>query len=242
MHRCRALAALAALLSLTALAEAADLTKIDRAIAKEPAYKTKAPKYCLLVFGPEADYRVWLVLDGDTLYVDRNGNGDLTEPGESTDPAERNTDPCVFKPIAFLRPDGRTEEKLDFFLCGWFNYEKGKVAGDFMPALTISWQGRKFGSTGDETGPPVWGERPEEALVLHVGGPLQMGFDLPERHAVHWTRDGVQVTAAVGTKGLGSGSFVALGFASDAIPKDVSPTAVLEFPPQSQGGPPVVAK
>src|SRR5207244_1492585 len=60
---------------------AADLSKVDRTIAKEPAYQTK-PKYCLLVFGPEAQHRVWLVLDGDTLYVDRNGNGDLTEPGE----------------------------------------------------------------------------------------------------------------------------------------------------------------
>src|SRR5262249_8147594 len=59
----------------------ADLTKIERTIAKEPAYKSK-PKYCLLVFGPEAKTRVWLVLDGDTLYVDRNGNGDLTETGE----------------------------------------------------------------------------------------------------------------------------------------------------------------
>src|SRR5229473_231210 len=54
--------------------------KIDRSIAKEPVYKSKAPKYGLLVFGPEAKDRVWLVLDGDTLYVDRNGNGDLTEP------------------------------------------------------------------------------------------------------------------------------------------------------------------
>ena len=62
-------------------APAAGLTKIDRTIAKEPAYKSK-PKYCLLVFGPEAKTRVWLVLDGDTLYVDRNGNGDLTEKGE----------------------------------------------------------------------------------------------------------------------------------------------------------------
>jgi hypothetical protein len=59
----------------------ADLTKIDRTIAKEPAYRSK-PKYCLLVFGPEAKTRVWLVLDGDTLYVDRNGNGDLTEERE----------------------------------------------------------------------------------------------------------------------------------------------------------------
>src|SRR5262245_16708877 len=63
------------------LAEATDLTKIDRTIAKEPTYKTK-PKYGLLVFGPEAKAHVWLVLDGDVLYVDKNGNGDLTEKDE----------------------------------------------------------------------------------------------------------------------------------------------------------------
>src|SRR5436305_7966799 len=62
-------------------AAAADLSTIDRTIKKEPAYQAK-PKYCLLVFGPEAKARVWLVLDGDVLYVDRNGNGDLTEDGE----------------------------------------------------------------------------------------------------------------------------------------------------------------
>jgi hypothetical protein len=49
---------------------AVDLTKVDRTIVKEPSYKSK-PKYCLLVFGPEAKTRVWLVQDGDTLYVDR---------------------------------------------------------------------------------------------------------------------------------------------------------------------------
>lgn len=62
-------------------AAAADLAKVDRTVAKEPAYKAK-PKYCLLVFGPDTKHRVWLILDGDTLYVDKNGNGDLTEEGE----------------------------------------------------------------------------------------------------------------------------------------------------------------
>src|SRR5215472_15887430 len=61
-------------------AQGADVTKIDRTIGKEPAYKS-APKYCLLVFRPEAKTRVWLVRDGNVLYVDRNGNGDLTGPG-----------------------------------------------------------------------------------------------------------------------------------------------------------------
>ncbi len=59
------------------------LTKIDRTIAKEPPYKSKNVKFCLLVFGPEAKTRVWLVQDADTLYVDRNANGDLTETGEA---------------------------------------------------------------------------------------------------------------------------------------------------------------
>src|SRR5262249_47121195 len=72
----------AAMLLLAPLAQAADLARIERKIAKEPAYQTKSPKYCLLVFGLDAKTRVWLVQDGDTLYVDRNGNGDLTEEGK----------------------------------------------------------------------------------------------------------------------------------------------------------------
>src|SRR5262245_16073774 len=71
---------IAALLFATPLV-AADLTKIDRRIGREPAYQSQ-PHYCLLVFGPEVKTRVWLVHDGDTLYVDRNGDGDLTGAGE----------------------------------------------------------------------------------------------------------------------------------------------------------------
>ena len=69
-----------ALLVVGATATAADLSKIDRSLVKEPNYKGK-PGYCLLVFGADAKVRVWLVKDGDTLYLDRNGNGDLTEDG-----------------------------------------------------------------------------------------------------------------------------------------------------------------
>src|SRR5207249_1396798 len=69
----------AGMLVTCSLAGAADVTKIERTLVKEPVYKTQ-PKYCLLVFGPEPKSRFWLVQDGDTLYVDRNDNGDLTEP------------------------------------------------------------------------------------------------------------------------------------------------------------------
>src|SRR5262245_56071575 len=72
-----------ALLAVHLPASAADLSKIDRTIGKEPVYGSQSkPKYCLLAYGPEAKARVWLVLDGEVLYVDRNGNGDLTEDGK----------------------------------------------------------------------------------------------------------------------------------------------------------------
>ena len=47
----------AAVLLLAPLAQAADLAKIERKIAREPAYQTKTPKYCLLAFGLDAKTR-----------------------------------------------------------------------------------------------------------------------------------------------------------------------------------------
>ena len=233
-----ALSCLAA--ELLAEAPTPDLTKIERSIRKEPAYKTQAPRYCLLVFGPKADYRVWLVLDGDTLYVDGNGNGDLTEAGEFTSPQGRNTDPCSFEPITILRPDGKTEEKLQFALYGWFDYRAGKDTPELSPAVFVSWKGRQFGSWGDETGPCIWGRKPQDAPVLHIDGPLQMGFETRAEYALERKEDGqFELNVGVGTKGLGRGAFVHLSYANDAIPKDVFPTAVLKFPSKTPGGPPV---
>jgi hypothetical protein len=82
MRVAQVLTVLAFLAAGAAPASAADLAKVGRTITKEPTYKSK-PQYCLLVLGPEAKFRVWLVQDGGTLYVDRNGNGDLTEAGET---------------------------------------------------------------------------------------------------------------------------------------------------------------
>jgi hypothetical protein len=69
---------------------AADLTKIERTLIKEPIYQTKTPKYGLLAFGVDAKIRVWVVLDGDVMYLDRNGSnsliGLLTENGRSSHP------------------------------------------------------------------------------------------------------------------------------------------------------------
>lgn len=61
------------LLFVTSHAAAVDLTQVSRTIGDEPEYRTQ-PKYALLVVGPGAATRVWLVHDGDTLYADLNGD------------------------------------------------------------------------------------------------------------------------------------------------------------------------
>lgn len=66
-----------------------DFSKVDRKIAREPKYLAN-PLYGLILFDPEGKSRVWFALDRsspkesdhDILYIDRNGNGDLTDPGE----------------------------------------------------------------------------------------------------------------------------------------------------------------
>src|SRR6516162_9673546 len=109
--RTHALLTAATVLLLAPLAQAADLAKIERKIAKEPAYQTKTPKYCLLVFGLAAKTRVWLVQDGDTLYVDRNGNGDLTEDGKRVTLKQQNDSYRAFD-AGDLTLDGLTHTGL----------------------------------------------------------------------------------------------------------------------------------
>src|ERR1044072_4019914 len=87
---------------------AVDLRTIDRTILKEPAYRTAQPKYCLAVFGPKAEARVWMVLDGDTLFVDRNGNRHLTEAADKVkgDPIPKGKDEVQFNTGTITAKDG----------------------------------------------------------------------------------------------------------------------------------------
>src|ERR1700704_5406050 len=86
-----------------------DLSKIDRTIKKEPAYKAR-PGYCLLVLGPKADTRVWIVLDGQALYVDKNGNGNLTEPGKCLQVKTPDQDPAAFDETEITAADGKRHQ------------------------------------------------------------------------------------------------------------------------------------
>jgi hypothetical protein len=242
------------LLLLTSVASAAvDLTTIERKLVKEPEYRSK-PKYCLLVLGREAKARVWLVQDGDTLYVDRNGNGDLTEANEKV-AAEKSEDAedgvYTFK-AGDLRDGKQLHKELTLYVIKLDSLaesenavkellKKNPKARGYYLFLEVEMPGRKGNAMGgrvqqrgflvDSTGVLQFAERPQDAPILHFGGPWQI--TLCGQHQLMIDRD-TDVVLGVGSPGLGAGSFTWVDY-ENVIPKDKFPTLDIVYPPKHPG-------
>jgi hypothetical protein len=146
-------------------AQTPDLSKVDRTVAKEPVYQSKAPKYCLLVFGAEARNRVWLVIDGDRLIFDRKSTGDLTD-AEKVARKGRS-----FSEMGALNVgDAQTAYELYFVVSAG-----GTVENDYY-AVTIRQGERRF-----KIGFCRFADTPGEAPVLWFDGPLAMGIADPDQ-------------------------------------------------------------
>jgi hypothetical protein len=244
------------LLVSSAASAAVDLTKIERKLVKEPAYRSK-PKYCLLVLGPEARTRVWLVQDGDTLYVDRNGNGDLTEANEKV-AAEKSEDAedgeYTFK-AGDIR-DGRllhkeltlTVAKIDYLAERYDAVKellkKNPKGRGYYLFLEVEMPGRKGVGTGgrvqpfsfiDSTGVLQFADRPQDAPILHFGGPWQVTLFGKQQLTIDRETD---VVLCVGSPGVGPGSFSYIGY-ENVIPKDKLPTLDIVYPPKRPSGAPL---
>jgi hypothetical protein len=219
-------------------AQATDLKKVDRSIKKEPAYQSKSPKYCLLVIGPEATTRVWLVLDGDVLYIDRNGNGDLTDKGERVERQKGKLSQFMAGDV--LDADGKTRHRSFLVMQAeeqdeTVTFVAGMVNGKHM-----------FMAGADSLGTLQFADRPQDAPVIHFGGALRMGLStkFSKSGKAEFVRGekGEELYAWAGTPGLGKGTFAALMHQVGGVPADVHPVAEIEFPNKKANSPPVKAK
>jgi hypothetical protein len=212
-------------------ASAADLTKIDRTIAKEPAYKSK-PQYCLLVFGLEAKFRVWLVRDGDVLYVDRNGNGDLTEEGEQV---KRYAHPTViFHAGDITQPDGKvTHRDLSVVFHETWSAVKVKPAG-----LRGQETPRFASGYWDADEPLRFADKPQEAPIIHFAGPLTMRLE--NLLTLERGKKPSELRVRIGTPGLGKGTFAHFGPSYLTSWMEKKALATIKFP-TGKGGPKQIA-
>jgi hypothetical protein len=224
---------------------AVDLAKIDRSLRKEPTYQSKQPRYCLMVFGPEAKTRVWVVLDGDVLYLDRNGNGDLTDPGE------RITSEEVYR---------NHPERPDVEVMRRFELNRLKAGGG--PLLPCSPEVEWFqvvqlvprADWHDQAWVKLQQEQPDDFVVNTKTGRAQRAkfrfasspqeapillFDGPRRFALSGTfdqprfRPGESCELAVELHTQGWNATVRTEL--PGVPEDVHPVAEIEFPPGRLG-------
>lgn len=235
---------------------ASDLDKINRSLAKEPAYQSKAPKYALLVFGPEARTRTWLVLDGTTLYVDRNRNGDLTEAGEKvsgTKGSQASLEDDVYTfAVGELRDGDRRHVNATLIVTGLNSASKTKTdtgSGPHSPNFRIRMEAEIPGFQGatkdghvlqmaaSNDGSLQFADRPREAPILHFAGPLTIVVSGQPTFRVN--RE-MELYLDLGTPGRGQGTFVYTAY-EGAVPPGVSPRAEIVFPAQKPGAPPVKA-
>jgi hypothetical protein len=249
----------ATILLLPPLAQAADLAKVERKIAKEPAYRTKTPKYCLLVFGLDAKTRVWLVQDGDTLYVDRNGNGDLTEEGKRVKIKQQSDNYRSFEAgdvaLGGLTHTGLSVTQMKASPESVGNdqeWERVKKSGPepWTWAVRISAERsaddkrdlpRKIGYVvnGDGAGMLLFADRPQQAPIIHLNGPFTLGLQDRKQRLI--PGDKLMLQIGVGPQGVGPGTFAFVLY-PDTIPNDVYPEAEITFPAKSPGQEPIKRK
>jgi hypothetical protein len=255
--RVRYLAPILACLVVLLPASAADLAKVDRSIANEPVYRSGAPRYCLLVFGPDAASRVWLVRDGDTLYADKNGNGDLTEAGEKIAAQKDGTD-RAFR-VGTVRVGGREHRHLTVRASRLSGYgdaatshpvsraalQKDRDVDLMSVSAEVALPGLKGGGDDgrlvalarmDANGPLLFAAARADAPVLHLGGPLQLQAEAAQPTLYHNVVHDLMLI--VGTPGLGPGTFTQFGY-EGLVPGKAFVVAEAEFPPSRTGDPPI---
>ena len=202
------------------LSAAADLSMIDRSIGDEPQYKSQ-PRYCLLVFGEKARTRVWLVEDGETIYVDRNANGDLTEKLEAIEPTKKR-DLQDYREAAYeggeLVPADGSPKHTDFQL---IQYQTAGKPVHYIVKVRVNGKHRQFAGWR-----PIFSESRQNANVIHFGGE----FTPRPLREKEWSlkRGDQELHLCLFTPGLGDGTNAMLGY--EAVPSDVVPLAHIEWP------------
>jgi hypothetical protein len=208
-----------------------DYATIDRTIKKEPFYYFRKPAYALLVFGPQAKVRIWVVKAGDTVFIDRNGDGDLTGSGEKFASFQD------VKDIEIADPDGKTRYVIT---SAGVNENRENKALSLMVNVDVIGP-VKYRQYCDVT----LADGPGTARVAHFHGPLTIGprtinFKIPEGSALKLGDDPTDLTGYIGTMGEKAGCWVVVCSESDernAIPKDKHPVVDIEFPPKKPGSP-----
>ena len=198
-------------------ARAGEKVEFDRTLAKEPVYQSKEQGYFLLAIGPEAKKGVWVVADQDVVFVDLNGDRDLTGAGERV-PMKDGWKPR--KAIASDRP-----VKI---------MSLAKASGGFFVAVDVEGKRLQYGSIQPA-------HRREDAPVLRFDGPLAMGLASSgsDKQPLRRGSKPYEFAALITTIGPSQkGVWGPVVNHSKYVPASAHPVADFEFAPRNAGAAP----
>ncbi len=239
---------------------------VGRSIVKEPAYQSAAPEYAVLAFGRDGAGRVWLVRDGKALFVDRNGNGDLTEPGERITAEDAGSSMSDDEGYSFQVGDVTLGEQTHRALAVSFyplriyfdssldsreDVRRILKATPRAYAITIGIDAQVAGLEGGEPGGRVryligpvdpdgvlqFGTSPLTAPVIRIGGPLEVTFFSQRPKLIRGRTS--DFTLVVGSPGIGPGTFASLSY-EETIPNSAYPVAKITYPRSPKQDSPLV--
>jgi len=199
------------------------LAAVERKIVKEPNY-TSTPRYALMVLGTTAEAKIWMVEDGDVLYVDKNGNGDLTDDGPPIPQSKIRTfqsdkgmcRDCEYVLDQFQPQDGLRQ--ADFCLRRW-NYGDKE---DYGLSLTLDGKIPMYAGWFGT----FWADSPEKVPLVHFGGPLKPTVLRAQRFVLGSTLPRLSITFLNPGSAKGATSYLSI----EALPEKTVPEVRIDWP------------
>lgn len=243
----RSLQTLTMVLLLGSGATAAELTRIERGSPASPFDAHATPGWCLLVFGPDAQTRVWLAVDDDCLCFDRNANGSLTDD-DKVYRSDRNQ-PFILGPFT----DPATKVRYPHLQVRVSN----RSGGPDLISINVLVPGKYE----QHVRPSPLGTSPKTAPIIHLDGPLSVGLlvrkprvglvELQAPSDITFTPGSRQrVVIYVGSKNLGDQTMPTCVMScgegdlpvSLTLPASFYPTSEFRFPNVDPRGPPTIVR
>ena len=210
------------------------------------------------MFGPEAKTRVWLVQDGEVLYVDRNANGDLTEPGEKAVAHEdSNAKDGEFQfAVGDIWDGNRTHKDLKVSIMKLQRLAAidkrirklvAKQPGTRSYTISLDVEmplhkgpgidGRVPQITGfcDARGLLRFADESQDAPIIHFGGSWEVTLYTPQ---ILTREREIDLFLGVGTPGLGPGTTAFVAY-EGLIPAEAHARVEVTYPAVRDGEPPV---
>ena len=197
----------------------AELAAARKAPAAEPKYEN-SPRYLLLALGQPIQRTVWCVIDGMTLYADRNGDGRLDASNERFTPlvSKLNGDHFVAQTHTYrvgALPGLEEPAELELTLSQWnLEYKPNAELAEVMVILRAKPELRNPTVTLKRKGKPEqfamteFAESPATATVLHFDAPTTWGV-VENIKPLRFARgQECEFEVSLGTPGLGAWSFV----------------------------------